>query len=98
MVRERTAALEQTNVALTSEVEERKAAEEQVRAVAVELERSNDELEQFAYVASHDLQEPLRKIQAFGDRLRTKCRDELADNGQGVRRPDAQLPPGGCGG
>ena len=38
-----------------------------------ELERSNRRLEEFASVASHDLQEPLRKIQAFSDRLQAKC-------------------------
>lgn len=46
-----------------------------------ELERSNQDLQEFAYVASHDLQEPLRKIQAFGDRLRTRYAHSLDDQG-----------------
>lgn len=46
------------------------------------LRRSNRELEQFASVASHDLQEPLRKIQAFGDRLQSKFAESLGEQGR----------------
>ena len=51
--------------------------EQIVQARTEELSQSNEELEKFAYVASHDLQEPLRKIQAFGDRLSKKCAAQL---------------------
>ncbi len=47
-----------------------------------ELARSNHELQQFAFVASHDLQEPLRKITTFGDRLKTSCGDTLTEQGR----------------
>lgn len=54
---------------------------EQLNEYAERLEFSNRELQEFAYVASHDLQEPLRKIEAFGDRLRKKFADRLDESG-----------------
>lgn len=66
-VRERTSELAEANELLT--------------ASSLDLERSNRELQDFAFIASHDLQEPLRKIQAFGDRLKTKHEARLGDEG-----------------
>lgn len=54
---------------------------EELRLKNEELMRSNADLEQFAYVSSHDLQEPLRKIRAFGDRLGHRFRDVLGEDG-----------------
>lgn len=54
---------------------------EQETRQRIELSRSNAELEKFARVASHDLQEPLRKIVTFGDRLKTKYADALNEQG-----------------
>lgn len=59
-----------------------KQAEESMHAYAKELERSNQELKEFAYVSSHDLQEPLRKIRTFADRMQTVYGSELDDKGQ----------------
>ena len=74
-----TEALARANDELEARVETRTA---DLGAANESLQRSNRELEQFASVASHDLQEPLRKIQAFGDRLQTKCAEELSEQGR----------------
>ena len=67
------------NRSLQKEIEERKASEEKVRLLNAQLVENNahlkavnEELDQFAYVASHDLQEPLRKIQVFSDKILLK--------------------------
>jgi PAS domain S-box-containing protein len=69
-------------VGVSSDISVRKEAEERLRLAAEQLRRSNLELQEFASIASHDLQEPLRKIQAFGDRLKSKCSEALGENGR----------------
>jgi light-regulated signal transduction histidine kinase (bacteriophytochrome) len=58
-----------------------RSSQQQLLALTAELERSNRELQDFATIASHDLQEPLRKIRAFGDRLAERSAGALDDEG-----------------
>ena len=67
---------------LKIEIEERQRVVQDLKQLTEQLEVSNRELQDFAYVSSHDLQEPLRKIQAFGDRLKSTCQDSLSEKGQ----------------
>lgn len=88
----RARALNGTNAALRREVEERQRAEQalmrardeledRVAARTAELQRSNRELEEFAYVASHDLKEPLRVIASYGQLLERLYADRLDERG-----------------
>jgi signal transduction histidine kinase len=71
---------------LNSELEASRARLEQVEremtAQVLQLERNNREMQELSRIASHDLQEPLRKVQAFGDRLRARCESSLDAEGR----------------
>jgi len=76
------------NKKLEQEVEEKRISEEKIQVLNNQLVENidhlkaiNEDLERFAYVASHDLQEPLRKIILFGDRLSGKYSDALGAEG-----------------
>jgi len=71
------------------DVTERKMAEDMLKKTSLELEqknkeleRSNNELASFSYIASHDLQEPLRKIQTFSERILQMENERLSDTGK----------------
>ncbi|MEO6722162.1 MAG: ATP-binding protein [Ferruginibacter sp.] len=68
-------------IGTTKDVTELREYERTLENKIMELNRSNQELEEFAYVASHDLQEPLRKISTFGQRLQLRFLDKLGDDG-----------------
>lgn len=77
------------NKSLELEIQERKASEEKVKQLnrqllenIASLESANKDLDRFAFMASHDLQEPLRKIRTFSDRLFVKYRESLDDDGK----------------
>ncbi len=70
--------IELRNIELARAVEDRT---KELSLYSQELARSNRELEDFAFVASHDLQEPLRKIRAFGERLHAHCHEVMDQRG-----------------
>lgn len=73
----------QTEKAFTQELEKQVTARtKELEQKNVELEQMNKELQSFAYISSHDLQEPLRKIQTFATQIIEKESDNLSDSGK----------------
>jgi signal transduction histidine kinase len=81
-VQERTAELTTANKSLTSEITEREKAECKQAELLKELESVNQELKDFAYIASHDLKAPLRAIKTLADWISTDYADKLDQDGQ----------------
>ncbi|WP_395790945.1 PAS domain-containing protein [Aquimonas sp.] len=72
---------------IDSDVTAQREAQAALQAALADVQARNQELQDFAFVASHDLQEPLRKVQAFGDRLRLHLADRLdADSADYIQR------------
>jgi light-regulated signal transduction histidine kinase (bacteriophytochrome) len=76
-VAQRTRELEEANRSLLQEIKDRKQAQAQLQTANDALRRANADLEQFAYSASHDLQEPLRMVATYSQALKKKYGDKL---------------------
>ncbi len=68
--------------ATATDISDLKRAEERLGETADQLRRSNEDLQQFAYVASHDLKEPLRMVTSFLQLLQKRCSDQLDEDGE----------------
>lgn len=68
---------------VTRDLTDKKIADDKIKQYAAQLEQKNQELEEFAYIASHDLKEPLRKIVAFGDLLNNNYRNSIDEKAGG---------------
>ncbi|MGB7323565.1 MAG: CHASE domain-containing protein [Rubripirellula sp.] len=66
---------------VAADISDRKKADLAIAKSNKQLARSNEELAQFAYIASHDLQEPLRKVTSFCELLQEDCGDQLNEDG-----------------
>jgi two-component system sensor kinase FixL len=69
------------HLAVLRDITGRKRAEEELKSYAARLEQSNQALQEFASIASHDMKEPLRKVISFGNLLRQKHKDSLGQTG-----------------
>jgi light-regulated signal transduction histidine kinase (bacteriophytochrome) len=69
-------------IGTVEDITDRKRAEDALEATVRDLERSNRELEQFAYIASHDLQEPLRQVRAFVGMLKDRHSEKFEGQAQ----------------
>ncbi len=76
-VAERTAQIVQANEQMQKEIEERKKTESTLDKERFELKSSNEQLEQFAYIASHDLQEPLRMVNQYVQLIEKRYKGKL---------------------